>query len=124
MDVARPIAIDIDIEDAVERVGAETPGVDVSPIDLDTVIRAIEAAPRAVEEQPAPTPSPAEETRVNLNTATSEALQTLETIGPSTAQRIIDDRETQGPFATVEEITRVKGIGQKTLDKIRARVVV
>ena len=78
----------------------------------------------AVEEQPAPTPSPAEETRVNLNTATSEALQTLETIGPSTAQRIIDDRETQGPFATVEEITRVKGIGQKTLDKIRARVVV
>ena len=125
VDAARPIDIDIDIEDAVERVVASTPGVDVSPIDLDTLIRAIEPTPPpAVEEQPAPTPPPAEETRVNLNTATSEALQTLETIGPSTAQYIIDDRETHGPFATVEEITRVRGIGQKTLDKIRARVVV
>lgn len=56
---------------------------------------------------------------VNINTADLVTLDTLPGIGPVTAQRIIDYRETHGPFARVEEIMEVEGIGQATFDKIR-----
>lgn len=57
--------------------------------------------------------------RININTASSEDLQTLPRIGPKTAERIIADRETNGPFAEISEFTRVRGIGPKTLARIK-----
>jgi len=56
---------------------------------------------------------------ININTATSEELQTLRGIGPVLAQRIIDFRGEHGAFALVEEITKVRGIGPATLANIR-----
>ncbi|MGN0967880.1 MAG: ComEA family DNA-binding protein [Oscillospiraceae bacterium] len=56
--------------------------------------------------------------RVNINTAGAEELQELPGIGQVRAQAIVDDRETNGPFRYPEEITRVSGIGQGTLEEI------
>lgn len=55
---------------------------------------------------------------VNINTADAEQLQTLYGIGPVLAQRIVEDREENGPFRIPENIVRVKGIGQGKLEQI------
>ena len=90
-----------------------------------------EMRPRSPHLNPVTPPQPAlrtptwtENDLINLNTATREQLQTLPRIGPATAKRIIEYRETSGRFSSVEDLANVKGIGQKTLERIRHRVVV
>ena len=56
---------------------------------------------------------------LNINTATVEELQTLPNIGEATAQRIVDYRTQHGNFASVDALQNVKGIGVKTLEKLR-----
>lgn len=56
---------------------------------------------------------------VNINTASVAELQTLSGIGPSMAQSIIDERTKNGPFASVDDLMRVSGIGEKKLAKIK-----
>lgn len=57
-------------------------------------------------------------TLVNINTATCEELQTLPGIGPVLAQRIVDYRQENGDFQTVQDIVHVDGIGAKRLQAI------
>ena len=61
---------------------------------------------------------------VNINTADSELLQTLPGVGPKTAERIIEYRETVGRFRTVDDIQNVKGIGPKRYERIKAFITV
>ena len=56
--------------------------------------------------------------RVNINTASLAELQTLNGIGPVRAQAIVDYRDTNGPFRTVDELVDVPGIGPATLAAI------
>ena len=56
---------------------------------------------------------------VNINTASAAELQTLSGIGPSMAQSIIDERTKNGAFASVDDLMRVSGIGEKKLAKIK-----
>lgn len=56
---------------------------------------------------------------VDLATADAAALMTLPGIGPALAARIVEDRERNGPFRTVDDLGRVKGIGQKTLARLK-----
>ena len=59
------------------------------------------------------------EETIDLNSATVEELQRLDGIGPALAQAIVDYREQNGPFASVEELLEVPGIGEKKLAAIR-----
>ena len=60
--------------------------------------------------------------KVSLNTATLEELQTLDGIGESKAQAIIDYRTQNGPFETIEQLKEVSGIGDSTFEKIKAKI--
>ena len=56
---------------------------------------------------------------VDINTADAEELDELPEVGPSTAQEIVDHRQSNGLFRTVDELEEVSGIGPKTLEKIK-----
>ncbi len=62
--------------------------------------------------------------KVNINTAELAELTTLTGIGDVKGQAIIDYRTEHGPFASVDELTNVSGIGDKTLAKIRDQITV
>ena len=51
--------------------------------------------------------------KVNINTASAAELQQLNGVGPSLAQRIVDDRKANGAFSAIEDLKRVSGIGDK-----------
>jgi competence protein ComEA len=61
---------------------------------------------------------------INLNTASLSELDGLPGIGPARAAAILQERETRGPFASVEELSRVPGLGQAAIARLRDRVVV
>ena len=61
---------------------------------------------------------------VNINTAGIDELQTLPGIGAVTAQAIVDERESGGPFSCPEDIMRVSGIGEKKYAKLEGRICV
>lgn len=86
------------------------------------------AAPVAVGEDSSGAVSPgsgsATSGLVNINTAASAELQTLSGVGEATAQSIIEDRESNGPFASPEDLMRVSGIGEKKFAKIKDHICV
>ncbi len=62
--------------------------------------------------------------KVNINTASAEELMSLTGIGPTKAQAIVDYRTNFGNFTSIDQLTSVSGIGEKTLAKIRDDITV
>ncbi|HEX6983292.1 MAG TPA: helix-hairpin-helix domain-containing protein [Balneolaceae bacterium] len=61
----------------------------------------------------------AENRLININTASQKALETLPGIGPAYAKRIITYRKKYGGFQSIGELIKIKGIGEKRLDKLK-----
>ncbi len=114
--------------DAVHRAGGAREGADLSVINL--------AAPLAdgtqvVVSKRGQAPSgaaaagvPGAIAVVNVNTASETELETLNGVGPVTAAAIIQYRTDNGPFATVDDLLDVSGIGPVTLEELRPQVTV
>jgi competence protein ComEA len=147
-DVAKPGVYSLPdgsrVNDAVTAAGGALPDADLEQINLaqkladadhisvlklgetarPTVSAAQTAAPPATRPAGAPPGAAATTkgtpgTKINLNTATAQELELVPGIGPVTAQRIITDREQNGPYASVDNLTRVPGIKAGILAKIR-----
>ncbi len=68
------------------------------------------------------TPVPNE--KVNINTAGVDDLVALPGIGKAYAERIVEYRQKNGPFKRVEDILNVRGIGEKTFERIKDRLTI
>lgn len=109
--------------DAVAAAGGFTDAADPAGVNLARPLSDGEQlAVPAVGETPVAAPGVAGDGRVDLNTADAAALDTLPRIGPAMAQRIIDHREANGPFSSVEDLRAVSGIGAKTVEALRPLV--
>jgi len=96
---------------AARRRGLEAPG---DSSGEDPRLGGAETRRRAGDRGPALAPS-----RIDLDRATARELERLPGIGPALAARILADRAERGPFRTPEALLRVKGIGSRTLQRIR-----
>jgi competence protein ComEA len=115
------------VADAIDAAGGALPGTDLSMLNLARKVADGEliVVGLAASAMPAASPAGGGGTGpVNLNTATTEQLQTLPGVGPVLAQRIIDYREQNGNFRSVEDLRKVTGIGDARFNELKARVTV
>ena len=73
---------------------------------------------------PIPKPSLEIADMVNINTASAKDFESLPGIGPVYAGRIIEYRNSNGPFKSINDLKKIKGIGEKTFDKFKDKIVV
>jgi competence protein ComEA len=114
------------VTDAVGRAGGATGGA---------LLEAINLAARLADGQQVVVPrtgpggaplatsgAAAEDGPIGLGTATAEQLDTIDGIGPVTAQKIVEYRDQQGGLASVDQLDQVSGIGPATMQSLRARL--
>lgn len=110
------------VVDAVAAAGGYAETADQSSLNLarsvsdgeQLVVPVVGQAPAAV-----PGGAPAAGAKVNINTADATGLETLPRVGPAMAERIIQWREANGAFSSIEDLLSVTGIGQKTFDGLK-----
>ncbi|MEE8392567.1 MAG: helix-hairpin-helix domain-containing protein [Anaerolineae bacterium] len=121
------------VQDAVNAAGGPAPDADLDHINLAVELRDQQQVyvPRQGETNPPPPVSGGgagdEGTTgglVNINTATAAKLETLPRIGPTMSQRILEYREANGPFETIEELENVPGIGPATFEGFENMITV
>lgn len=118
------------VRDAVQAAGGATEDADLARINLALELHDQQQVhvPRAGEEGTLPAARADQavfpSARLNINTATVEELDQLPGIGPGLAQRIVDWREANGPFASIADIKQVAGIGEAIFERIKDRIVV
>ena len=129
-EVARPetllaLACGSRVQDAIKAAGGAADDADLSRVNLGQVLNdgdLVYVPPRDGEAIETPTPN--HPPLIHINTATAAELETLPGIGPALAETIIAYREENGPFASLEALDDVSGIGPAKLDAIRDLVVV
>ena len=116
------------LEQVVEAAGGATGDADLEAVNLAVRVRDAEKHHIPRQGESVPTQRTPERGSVNdkidLNTASAGLLKTLPNIGEVRAQAIVRFREANGPFADVEDLLAVQGIGPATMDAIRDLVEV
>lgn len=111
--------------DAVEAAGGMTAEADSDSVNLASVLEDEDKIVIPAKEDAAATaPGVSAEGKVNLNTATLEELKTLNGVGDVIGQNIIDYREANGGFKSIEELMEVDRIGEKLFEKLRDNIVI
>jgi competence protein ComEA len=114
------------VTDAIERAGGTSGGALLEAVNL--AARLADGQQVVVPKRdPAGAPLAAaagagEEGPISLGTATVEQLDTIEGIGPVTAQGIIEFRDEHGGLSSVDQLDQVSGIGPATMDSLRSRL--
>ena len=122
------------VRDAVQAAGGALAQADLAFLNLAAPLEDgqqldipyLDGAPPAdpFAEQPPPSANVDQAELVNINTASLEELDSLPGIGPTTAQKIIEYREQNGPFQAIEDIMNVSGIGPATFEELQDLITI
>jgi competence protein ComEA len=131
--VARPGLVTLPdgarIADALRETGGVVPGADLGGLNLARRLADGEQiyvgvpAPPGVDPVSAAMGEPGVADKIDLNTATLAALDTLPGVGPVTAQRIVDWRTKHGRFDSVDQLREIDGIGPSRFAKLQDLVL-
>jgi competence protein ComEA len=119
------------VQDAISAAGGFLAEAEKSQINLAALLEDGEkldipyvegASPVLTTPAPGPSPSPTE--LIDINTASAAELEALPGIGPTTAQKIVEYREQNGPFVSTQDIINVSGIGPGTYERIKDLITV
>ena len=94
----------------------------VLALHLSRVLGPAQGGYTVTAQQEIPLPA-GEQMLIDVNTADAETLQKLPGIGPALAERIVAEREANGPFSGAEDLTRVEGIGEKTAQDLAPYII-
>lgn len=104
--------------------------VEWSYAEMDSLFEVLSARADSADNErywtPATSVAPADtiDFPIHLNTASAVHLDALPGVGPAIAKRILEERQRVGQFASVDDLLKVRGIGPKTMDKLRPLVTV
>lgn len=138
------VALDARVADAVSKCGGLTAIADMDKVNMAQTVTdgmQIRVPEKAVQVQavgvvPSPSADKASTAKavssggtdgselININTADAAALDKLKGIGPAMAQRIIDYREENGSFQSIEDLQKVKGIGKAKFAKLKDQITI
>lgn len=128
--VERPGVVEVDagarLVDVVDAAGGFSPDANTDDLNLAGRIgdgESIEIPIRGQEPEP-PVAGPSGEDLIDLNTATAAELDQLPGIGEVLAGRIVEYRQTRGPFTSIDQLVEVEGISFRLVDRIRPYVTV
>ena len=114
------------VSDAIKAAGGANKGVDLGDINLARVLIDGEQVYVGYVPKASSSSSKSSKSRftgvININRATKAEFDSLAGIGPVIASRIINYRNTNGPFLALDDLLKVSGIGSKTLERIRPRL--
>lgn len=114
------------VSDAIKAAGGANKGVDLGDINLARVLIDGEQVYVGYAAKANSSSSKSSKSRftgvININRATKAEFDSLAGIGPVIASRIINYRNTIGPFLALDDLLKVSGIGSKTLERIRPRL--
>jgi competence protein ComEA len=112
------------VDDAVQRAGGAREGAMLEAVNLAARLADGQqvVVPRAGAVAAAAAGAGPEDGPISLGTATVDQLDTIDGIGPVTAQKIVEFREQHGALSSVEQLDQVSGIGPATMESLRGRL--
>jgi competence protein ComEA len=125
------------VQDVLAQAGGTSSNADTRPLNLARKLNDGEQlyVPRVGEATPTPAPvaAPAKSGaantkapigKININTASVEELDALPGIGPALGQRIVDYRTQNGAFGAIQDLKKVRGIGDKSFEELKDLITV
>jgi len=110
------------VNDAVKRAGGVAGGADADAINLAARLADGQQVVVPARSAGGAAGAVSEDGPISLGNATAEQLDTIEGIGPVTAQKILDYRDQHGGFSSVEQVDQVPGIGPATMEALKSRL--
>ena len=117
------------LHQVIEQAGGLTKDADIDAINQAELVTdgqkiLIPAKAESGTDNASAAAQPVQNGKININQADSIALQEIPGVGPATADKIIQYRESNGRFQTIEDIKNVSGIGNKTFEKMKDKICV